>query len=205
MNLIENEIPEIKFPTNKIPVAYPVNEGLMYLDNYFICDSKYNHWKETNGKPIPGSSSSIVARKTVVEKLLQAEKKLPDGYKFKVFDAYRPIIVQQKLWDYYYEIEKKKNPDASTKEIERLTAFWVSKPSYNVLEPSLHNTGGAIDVTIVDKDGKELDMGCDFDDFSDRAWTNHFEKYEKNEEVKKNRRLLYHVMTSVGFTNLPSE
>ena len=205
MNFIEEKIPDVEFPTNKIPVAYPLNESFMYLDDYFVCDSKYNHWKECNGRPIPGSSSSIIARKTVVEKLLQAQKLLPKGYRFKVYDAYRPIIVQQKLWDFYYEKEKEKNPDKNEKELEKLTAFWVSKPSYNVLAPSLHNTGGAIDLTIIDENDKELNMGCEFDDFSDRAWTNHFEKYEKNEEVRNNRRLLYNIMLSVGFTNLPSE
>lgn len=44
MNFIEDKIPEIAFPTNKIPVAYPLNESFMYLDDYFVCDSKYNHW-----------------------------------------------------------------------------------------------------------------------------------------------------------------
>lgn len=51
----------------------------MYLDDYFVCDSKYNHWKECNGKPSPDSSISIIARKTVVEKLLQVQKLLPDS------------------------------------------------------------------------------------------------------------------------------
>lgn len=79
LNFIEEKIPEVEFPTNKIPVAYPLNESLMYLDDYFVCDSKYNHWKECNGKPSPDSSISIIARKTVVEKLLQVQKLLPDS------------------------------------------------------------------------------------------------------------------------------
>lgn len=206
MNInLKKEIPEIKFPTNKISVAYPVDENIMYLDDYFMCVSKYYHWSEDKGKPIAGSSRSIAARKTVVDMLLRAQTLLPTGYKFKIFDAYRPIIVQQELWGYYYAKEKEKNPDADKKELDRLTAFWVSKLSYNILEPSLHNTGGAVDLTIIDENGKELNMGCDFDDFSDRAWTNHFEKYEDNKVVRNNRRILYNVMTAVGFTNLPSE
>lgn len=204
-----NKIPTIKFPENKIPVGSPLNEPLMYLDNYFDCDSKYNHWVETGGKPLPGSSSSIAARKTVVQKLLDAEKLLPKGYHFRIFDAYRPIAVQQALWDYFKAQKTAENPTLSDKEINKITAFFVSYPSYNVLEPSLHNTGGAVDLTIVDADGNELDMGCKFDEFTDKAWTNHYEpdcyNGERNETVRDNRRLLYHVMTSVGFTNLPSE
>lgn len=204
-----NKIPTIKFPENKIPVGSPLNEPLVYLDNYFDCDSKYNHWKETNGKPLPGSSPSIAARKTVVQKLLDAEALLPKGYHFRIFDAYRPIAVQQALWDYFRDQKAKENPELSDSEIDKLTAFCVSFPSYNILEPSLHNTGGAVDLTIVNEFGEELDMGCEFDEFTDKAWTNHFEpdcyNGERNEVVRDNRRLLYHVMTSVGFTNLPSE
>lgn len=202
-------IPTIAFPENKIPVAYPVNDSFMYLDHYFACDSQYNHWKENQGKPLPGSSSSILARKTVVDMLLKAEKELPKGFRFKIYDAYRPIAVQQTLWDYYRKKIKKANPDQTEKEIDRLTSFCVSYPSYNILEPSLHNTGGAVDLTIIDENGKELDMGCEFDDFTEKAWTNHFEPdykdSERNNAVKNNRRMLYNVMISVGFTNLPSE
>lgn len=48
-------------------------------------------------------------------------------------------------------------------------------------------------------------MGTLFDDFTDRAWSDHFENYEQADEVKRNRRLLYNVMIGAGFTNLPSE
>ena len=202
-------IPTIKFPENKIPVSFPVNESLVYLDNYFICDSKYNHWAEDNGNPLAGSSASIAVRETVVKMLLQAEKLLPEGYYFKIYDAYRPIAVQQALWDYFRQQKVKENPNLSDAEIDKLTAFCVSFPSYNVLEPSLHNTGGAVDLTIIDSDGNELDMGCEFDEFTDKAWTNHFEpdyyNGERNETVRNNRRMLYNVMKAVGFTNLPSE
>lgn len=202
-------IPTIKFPENKIPVSLPINEPLVYLDDYFICDSKYNHWVEDNGNPLAGSSASIAVRKTVCKMLLEAEKLLPEGYCFKIYDAYRPIAVQQALWNYFRQQKVKENPSLSDAEIDKLTAFCVSFPSYNILEPSLHNTGGAIDLTIVDSNGNELDMGCEFDEFTDKAWTNHFEQDcyngERNETVRNNRRMLYNVMKEVGFTNLPSE
>ena len=208
MNLYD-VIPTIKFPSNKIPVGSPIDESLIYLDDYFECDSKYNHWIENNGNPIAGSSSSIAARESVAKMLVNAEKLLPEGYHLKIFDAYRPIAVQQSLWDYFRNKKLIENPDLSDVEIDKLTAFCVSFPSYNVLEPSLHNTGGAVDLTIIDSDGNELDMGCEFDEFTNKAWTNHFEPYcyngEINEIVRDNRRLLYNVMINVGFTNLPSE
>ena len=130
----------------------------MYINNYFLCDSKYYKWQENKGNPIPGSSPYIIARKTIVQMLIEAEKLLPKGYKFKIFDAYRPIIVQQYLWDYYYNKLKKENHCKNDNELKKLTSFYVSYPSYNVLEPSLHNTGGSVDLTIIDENGNELNM-----------------------------------------------
>ena len=208
MNL-SKAIPKIEFPSNNEPVRFPVGEPLVHLNDFFDCDSNYNHWCPGGGAPLPGSSPIIVARKSVFLRLVDAQGLLPHGFKFKVFDAYRTVAVQQALWNHCRKKKRAENPGASEEEIDRLTAFCVSFPSYNILEPSLHNTGGAVDLTITDRDGKELDMGCGFDDFSCRAWTNYFEPDceggERNDEVMRNRRLLYNVMTAAGFTNLPSE
>ena len=202
-------IPKKEFLSNKLPVADPSDEPLVYLDDLFICDSKYYRWVEQDGAALPGSSPSIMCRKTVCEMIQKAEKLLPEGYRFVIYDAYRPIAVQQSLWDYFRAQKVKENPDATPEEIDYQTMFCVSFPSYNILLPSLHNTGGAVDLTIAGPDGKELDMGCEFDEFTDRAWTTYYEPGEEgdgvNETARNNRRMLYNVMTSVGFTNFPSE
>lgn len=154
---------------------------------------------------ITGSYKDCYVRETVLKMLIEAEKNLPKGLKLKIYDGYRPICIQQRLWNFYRQKVKNENPLLSDKEIDFKTSFFVSQPSYDINQPSLHNTGGAVDLTLVTDNGYELSMGTLFDDFTDRAWTNHFEKYEKNNDVKENRRILYRAMTSVGFTNLPSE
>lgn len=198
-------IPDVTFMSNKLPVANPSQEELVYMDDEFVCDSMYNHWVEDEGRPLPGSSPSIMVRKTVCEMLHKAEALLPEGYKFKIYDAYRPIAVQQALWDYFREVKKGENPGATEEEIDKATLFCISRPSYNILLPALHNTGGAVDLTIIDKDGKELDMGCKFDEFTPAAWTAYFEKNGENEVARDNRRMLYNVMMEAGFSNFPSE
>ena len=99
------------------------------------------------------------------------------------------------------------------------TRTCVSMPSYDVLQPSIHNTGGAVDLTIIGPDGEPLDMGTSFDAFSEATWTDYFEPgFSRNETMEgnangpgatntviSNRRMLYNVMTAAGFTNLPSE
>ena len=107
------------------------------------------------------------------------------------------------------ETYSRKNRILQTKNWTKKTSFFVSKPSYDENNPSLHNTGGAVDLTIITNDGYALNMGTLFDDFTNRAWTNHFEddysEAETSPEVRDNRRLLYETMINAGFTNLPSE
>ena len=198
------DIPIVKFPSVEDYEICNTDEELVSLSkNGFLCESQYYL------QHIPGSLEDCLARKSVVELLKEAESRLPKGLRFKIYDAYRPIQVQQYLWDMYRNKIKELEPNLSEKELDMKTSFFVSKPSYDIKKPSLHNTGGAIDLTIVFNDKYELNMGTLFDDFTERAWTNHFEdKYpgcEKNREVRDNRRLLYEVMTKTGFTNLPSE
>lgn len=198
--MLTKPIPTVNFPTIKEYTIKAVDEKLVSLvDNGFLVDSAYYN------QGIAGSYKDCYARESVVAKLKEAESYLPEGLRFKIYDAYRPICVQQRLWDFYRKDVINKNPGLSEEEIDLKTSFFVSKPSYDANNPSLHNTGGAVDLTIVTDNGYALNMGTLFDDFTERAWTNHFEKYVDNNEVRENRRLLYNAMIRAGFTNLPSE
>ena len=220
---LSRHIPHIEFPYGFLTVKDPSDEPLVYLDDEFECDSDYYHWKEIGGRPLPGSSPSIMARQTVRDMLHRAEDMLPEGHHFRILDAYRPIAVQQALWDHYRAHFSAEMPDLTEEELDMHTRTCVSMPSYDVLQPSIHNTGGAVDLTIIGPDGEPLDMGTTFDAFSDATWTDYFEPGRghdteagdtatepdahdtANISARKNRRMLYNVMTAAGFTNLPSE
>jgi len=80
----------------------------------------------------------------------------------------------------------------------------VSNPNY-VADPkkgSIHNRGGAVDISLADSDGKELDMGTPFDFFGPEA-SHDFENL--SEEVKENRKILRKIMTRSGFRIFESE
>lgn len=193
-------IPRIAVPSIQDYSIQNIEEPIVSLSDYgFICESQYYL------QGIPGAYKTCYARKSVAEKLMKAEQSLPPGYRFKIYDGYRPICIQERLWKYYRQNLKNKYSYLTDEELDYKTSFFVSKPSYDILHPFLHNTGGAIDLTIINSDGTELNMGTRFDDFSDKAWTNHFEEYENNEVIRNNRRLLYWTMIEAGFTNLPSE
>ena len=97
------------------------------------------------------------------------------GLGLKVWDAYRPLSVQQKMWDLIRD--------------ER----YVSDPAKN---RGRHTRGTAVDVTLVDKRGNELPMPTDFDDFSERA---HSYWVGASGPQKENRALLQEAMTRFGF------
>lgn len=202
-------IPKTDFPFGLIIVSNPSMDPFVELNDEFDCDSAYYHWAEEGGMAVPGSSHVIVARKTVKEMLRKAEDLLPEGYRLRIYDAYRPVAIQQFFWDYYRAKLGAKNPHLNDEELDKLTRTCVSMPSYNILRPAVHSTGGAVDLTITGPDGKVLEMGTGFDEFTDATWTYAFEPDSGtgfvNNEVRDNRRLLYNVMTEAGFTNLPSE
>lgn len=193
-------IPTVKFPSITDFEINEIDEKIISIRNSnLLVSPKYYQ------QGISGAYQDCYARESVVKKLLEVEKSLPNRYRLLIYDGYRPICIQRRLWDYYKRIIKLENPNLSEEELDFKTSFFISKPSYDVNKPSLHNTGGAIDLTLIDKDGKELNMGTKFDDFSDKTWTNHYEEYEIDEEIRDNRRILYNAMINVGFTNLPSE
>ena len=109
------------------------------------------------------------------EKLLDAINIAKDlGYNLKIFDAYRPSYVQEALWNF------DPNPN------------FLSDPK----KGSPHTKGIAIDLTLVDLQGNELNMGTKFDDFTKNAY--HLSK-DICKKVTINKRLLLSIMTLAGF------
>ena len=154
---------------------------------------------------IENAKAELFARKGVVARLIRVSLKLPDGYKLLIWDAWRPIEVQEALYRKFEEQVKLENPAAAPEKIAELTSKFVSLPSNDPQKPSPHFTGGAIDLTIADSSGIPLNMGTEFDDFSERAATSYFEDNSISPEAQRNRRMLYNLMVGEGFTNYNEE
>lgn len=120
-------------------------------------------------------------RPEAAEAIAKAHKMLQKkGLGLKMFDCYRPRPYQQRLWD------KVPNPD------------YVTPP----VKGSMHSRGAAVDLTIVDGSGKELDMGTPYDFFGVAAHTDHTNLPAK---VLANRRLLRETLQAVGFKGIRTE
>lgn len=204
MNYFEN-IPKLENPKYRNEIVIDNGEKLVnILDtnlNVLFIPMYYTN-------KIPGAITSCFMRESVCNMLNEASSLLPEGYRFKIFDAWRPFQVQKYLYEKYFEtlMQKerfKNNPLETRIEVEKYLSFPNENPKY----PFVHSTGGAIDLTIVDGNNEDLDMGTRFDDFCEESSTAYFELFtdSKYNEIKNNRRMLYNVMCSVGFTNLPNE
>jgi zinc D-Ala-D-Ala dipeptidase len=162
---------------------------------------------------IPHALTSCYVREEIAELLIKASGLLPKGYKFLIWDGFRPFEVQKALFDQYFLDLKKANPTLDDVQLNSMTRKYVSYPTHNQESPAPHSTGGAVDLTIVDEKGKPLHMGTEFDAFTGESATRFYEDklrqigdLSENERITLvNRRLLYHILIEVGFTNYQEE
>ena len=121
------------------------------------------------------------------------------GYRLKVFDAYRPAcaVRQFVLWgieDQDIRMKPYFYPDLEKQEL--FAKGYIAKLSS-------HSRGSAVDLTLLDmKTGKEVDMGSPFDLFSERS---HPDCRNITEEQFENRMILQRAMVRNGFEPLPVE
>lgn len=206
-----------KFTSKPIPVIPdPENcENRSFIDSPLV-EIKPNEKIEIDMQyPLLGFKNGekrCLARKEVVEMLYKAAELLPDGYKFVIWDAWRPFALQEELFVSYSEkIIKEFNLENKTKEEQEMEiGKFVANPIHDKELPPAHTTGGAIDLTVIAPDGKKLEFGTEFDAFTDKTRAAYYETIdiENDVEAKKirnNRRFLYNVMMEAGFVNLPSE
>jgi D-alanyl-D-alanine dipeptidase len=124
---------------------------------------------------------TIFLERSAAERLARVQAALrPRGLGLKVFDGYRPHAVQKALW--------RVKPDPR----------YVADPA----KGSRHNRGSAVDVTLVDAEGRELPMPSAFDEFGERS---HLDFTDAPSESLANRETLQKAMRSEGFLPLPTE
>ncbi|WP_315013771.1 M15 family metallopeptidase [Capnocytophaga leadbetteri] len=120
-------------------------------------------------------------RKSTAEALVKANEAFKQlGYRIKLFDCYRPLSVQKKMWKILPGTHYVANPAKGSK----------------------HNRGAAVDLTLVDAEGKELNMGTPFDFFGKEA---HHTYTQHSKEVLENRKLLKEILDKYNFKSIYSE
>ena len=136
-------------------------------------DLAYAGFKNFTGAPV--YSEAVCYLHVDAEKLFVRARKLAavQGLRLKVFDAFRPTEAQWALWNH--------TPDPK----------YIADPRRG----SPHSRGVAVDLTLLDRSGRELEMGTPFDDFSLSA---HHGSMAVSAAAQKNRALLLGLMTTAG-------
>ena len=150
------------------------------LDSAIIIDLKYATTDNFTGQVLYPSTRCLL-RESVAWRLLQVQRDLQSqGLGLKVFDGYRPLTVQRKMWSIV--------PDEN----------YVANPATG----SRHNRGASVDVGLVDSAGRELPMPSKFDEFSERS---HLDFEDAPADTLRNRQILQTAMRKGGFLPVTTE
>lgn len=144
------------------------------------------------------NEKQVFLRKTIADKIEKAAKELPNGTFFIIYDAFRSLEQQYEIWDKKYNYFKNLYPSESEKQITLRTKRVVADPRHG---HGGHQTGGAIDIGLCDKNGTELDMGAPYSGTEKTIQTN----AKINKTAKHNRKILCNLMKDYGFVNYPNE
>ncbi len=176
--------PETVPPITAAPTEPPNDEELVLVTDFFPgiqVELKFATADNFTGQVIYDFQDAYL-RYGTVKKLAKAQAFFESqGLSLKIWDAYRPVSAQWKLWEAY--------PDGN----------FVSDPNRTY---SSHSRGSTLDVTIVDDSGAELPMPTGFDDFSalaDRDYS------DCDLLTAENARLLESILEQNGFQGYRKE
>lgn len=147
---------------------------------------------------LPGAMERGWLREGVAARLAAVAAGLPDGLTLVVWDGYRPIATQAALYDGYLAELTMVHPDWPADALEEAAARYVTPPSRALAAPPPHLTGGAVDLTLGDADGRPLDLGTHFDAFVPEAGARALEDVPGT--ARDLRRTLFWAMAGQGFT-----
>jgi D-alanyl-D-alanine dipeptidase len=164
-----------------------------------------------------GAHSPYYLRQGVLESLLTAQTHLQTahpGWHIQIFDAYRPMAVQQFMVDYTYQQQLQAQgltasaltPAQKSALLETVYQFWAP-PSLDPTMPPPHSTGAAVDITLVDDHDQPVSMGSPIDEVSARSYPDHFASQAGADAHRfhHHRQILKQALVQAGFAQHPKE
>ncbi len=156
-----------------------------------MLDIRYAGSDNFVGEPLDGylaARAFLLPKTTAALKAAQAEFR-GRGYCLKLYDGYRPMRAERHMIRW---------AKAAGRENLMREGYLASR--IITQRTRGHACGNAVDVTLIGPDGREVDMGTEFDTFSHDAWT-----MNASGAVRAHRLLLTSVMERHGFTNFSRE
>lgn len=140
-------------------------------------------------------------RQGVVDRLLAAQRTLPDGLRLLVIEGYRPYAAQLDIFTGYRDELRRNHPDWSPRRVYEETTKFVSP-----VEVAPHSTGGAVDLTLCTADGVELDMGTAVDATPEASGNACFTAATSiGAQARRHRRIMGAALACAGLVNYPTE
>ena len=150
------------------------------LSNDFVLDLKYATEDNFLKQKVYDCPDCYLRKNTALALMKANQELITKGFRIKLFDCYRPLDVQKKMWQILPGTNYVANPKKGSK----------------------HNRGAAVDLTLVDSNGNELDMGTKFDFFGKEA---HHTYTKHSKEVLANRKLLKETLVKYNFKSIYNE
>ncbi|WP_030178522.1 M15 family metallopeptidase [Streptomyces sp. NRRL S-813] len=147
------------------------------------------------------SDAFFYLREGVLERLRQAQTRLPAGLRFLVVEGYRPPGLQRRYFEKYVARLRAEHPEWSDEQIRSAASRFVSPP-----EIAPHSAGAAVDLTLADADGRELDMGTPMNATPEEsAGACYTDAAGISERASAHREILGRALTDAGLVNYPTE
>ncbi|NUR71786.1 MAG: M15 family metallopeptidase [Hamadaea sp.] len=140
-------------------------------------------------------------REGVIDRLLTAQRRLPDGVRLLIVEGYRPLSLQAAYFGEYAGKLRQAHPEWDAERVHVEASKYISPP-----EVAPHSTGGTVDLTLCAEDGTELDLGTPINatplESADRCFT---AATDIPSAARSARSTLGTALTSVGMINYPTE
>lgn len=171
-------------PELLLPLIDPKDTDLVRVTDYIpgiFVELKYSTEDNFTGHIIYDFQDVFLRYGTVMKLKAAAAEAEQLGYRLKIWDGFRPVSAQFKLWEVC--------PDDT----------YVADPNNGY---SNHSRGYAVDMTLVDQQGREVEMPTGFDDFSEKANRDYS---DCSDEAATNARILEQIMEKAGFSGYRGE
>lgn len=203
--------PPVLKPYQQVPIQ-ECGEPLVPIPlEHFATESPHPYQKL--GAPY-GATSPYHLRQSVLTALIAVQAQLQQqqpGWRLQIFDAYRPVAVQQFMVDHTFaQVIRERNLSPTALSDYQRQAIWQdvyqfwAVPNLDPTTPPPHSTGAAIDLTLIDATGKPVDLGSPIDELSPRSYPDHYSN-QPEQPYHNRRELLRDVMHTAGFRRHPQE
>ncbi|MFE9610705.1 M15 family metallopeptidase [Streptomyces sp. NPDC006012] len=140
-------------------------------------------------------------REGVLDRLAKAEAALPEGTRLLFVEGYRPPSLQRRYFDEYAARLRADHPEWADDRIRTAASRYVSPP-----EIAPHSAGAAVDVTLADDDGRELDLGTRMDATPEESAGACYTQADNiSRQARIHREILGTALSAAGLVNYPTE